>query len=52
MFSDNNGNIVIKTPLHNIIEHSPKSFYSDATGDVASAYILTQLEISQDVLVL
>ena len=40
MLSDNNGNIIIKTPLHNIVEHAPKSYYSDASGDIASSYIL------------
>ena len=40
MLQDNNGNIIIKNPLHNIIEHTPKSYYSDASGDIASSYIL------------
>ncbi|MBI5540599.1 MAG: T9SS type A sorting domain-containing protein [Bacteroidia bacterium] len=40
MTMDNNGNIIIKTPLHNIVEHSPKSFYSADLGDVASSYLL------------
>ena len=42
MIQDNNGNIVIKTPLHNIIEHAPKSYYSKILGDVASSYLLKE----------
>ena len=40
IIQDNNGNIVIKTPLHNITEHAPKSYYSKTAGDISSSYIL------------
>ena len=46
MIADNNGNIIIKTPLHNIVEHTPKSYYSEASGDVASSYILNDKTIT------
>jgi gliding motility-associated-like protein len=40
MKMDDDGNIVIKTPLNDIIEHAPKSFYSTDKVEVASSFSL------------
>jgi len=40
MLQDNNGNIIIKTSLHSITEHSPNSFTANDNKSIASASIL------------
>jgi hypothetical protein len=46
MFADKYGNIIVRTPVHDITEHAPKSYYSALSGDVVSSYLLQDNTIS------
>ncbi len=40
ILTDGNGNIIIKTPLHNLTEHAPRSYYSDDSKEIVSSFHL------------